>query len=104
MTVKKNSYQIRLVLLVLFSTFWLQPKAFAEVRRVNLIVDYKKVHFAGKDSQALAINDQIPGPSLHFKEGDEVHITVHNRLKEATAIHWHGILLPWQMDGVEGVS
>lgn len=65
---------------------------------------YKTVCFAGKPKKALAVNDQIPAPTLHFKEGDHVTINVYNRLLEETAIHWHGILVPWQMDGVFGVS
>ncbi len=73
-------------------------------RIVNLVVSYKKVDFAGKCSQAMAINDQIPAPTLHFKQGDNVTINVHNQLNEDTAIHWHGIILPWQMDGVAGIT
>ena len=72
---------------------------------VNLTVAYKTVHYApGKTHQAIAVNDQIPGPTLHFKEGDTVTINVYNRLNKGTSIHWHGIILPWQMDGVEGVT
>lgn len=53
---------------------------------------------------AIAVNNQIPAPTLHFKQGDHVKINVHNNLDKDTAIHWHGIILPWQMDGVEGVN
>lgn len=77
---------------------------FAADRVVNLVVGYKTVHFANKTIKALAVNDQIPGPTLHFKENDHVTIHVYNRLDKETAIHWHGILVPWQMDGVEGIS
>lgn len=79
-------------------------KTFAENRTVNLIVSYKTVNFTGKTVQAIAVNNQIPAPTLHFKEGDEVNINVYNHLNKGTIIHWHGIILPWQMDGVEGVS
>jgi len=71
---------------------------------VNLTVDYKTVHFTGKTAKAIAVNQQIPGPTLHFKEGDEITINVYNHLKVGTTIHWHGLLVPWQMDGVAGVS
>lgn len=77
---------------------------FAENRVINLTVDYKTVHFAGKIKKAIAINNQIPGPTLVFNQGDHVTINVFNRLSEGTTIHWHGLLVPWQMDGVEGVS
>lgn len=79
-------------------------QAYAADRTVDLVVDYKTVNFAGECRKALAINNQIPAPTLHFKEGDVVTINVHNHLDEGTAIHWHGLLVPWNMDGVEGVT
>jgi FtsP/CotA-like multicopper oxidase with cupredoxin domain len=48
---------------------------------------------------AYAYNQQIPGPRLHFKQGDHVRINVHNHLPEATTVHWHGLIVPNQMDG-----
>jgi len=77
---------------------------FAAEHVVNLVVGYKNVNYAGRTIRAIAINNQIPAPTLHFKEGDQVTINVYNHLNEETAIHWHGILVPWQMDGVLGVS
>lgn len=71
---------------------------------VNLEVGYKTVYFAGKARKAIAVNQQVPGPTLRFNEGDVVTINVYNALDKGTAIHWHGILVPWQMDGVEGVT
>ncbi len=71
---------------------------------VNLVVSYKIVNFTGKMRKAIAVNDQIPAPILHFKEGDHVTIHVYNHLDEETAIHWHGMMVPWQMDGVLGVA
>ncbi|HAT1868130.1 TPA: multicopper oxidase domain-containing protein [Legionella pneumophila] len=71
---------------------------------VNLVVAYKTVNFAGKPRRAIAVNGQIPAPTLHFKEGDDVTINVYNHLDEGTSIHWHGLLVPWQMDGVDEVS
>lgn len=73
-------------------------------RVIDLTVSYKTVYFAGQPRKAKAINNQIPAPVLHFKEGDHVTINVHNKLDEETAIHWHGMLVPWQMDGVLGIS
>lgn len=77
---------------------------FAADHVVDLTVSYKMVNFAGKERLAIAVNNQIPAPTLHFKQGDHVTIKVHNKLDKDTAIHWHGIILPWQMDGVEGVN
>lgn len=78
--------------------------AYATDHIIDLVVSYKTVNFAGKERKAIAVNDQIPAPTLHFKEGDHVTINVHNQLDEETAIHWHGIIVPWQMDGVMGVT
>lgn len=82
----------------------MSTNAFSADRTVNLVVSYKKVNFAGKCIQAIAVNNQIPAPTLHFKQGDNVTINVHNQLDEDTAIHWHGIILPWQVDGVAGIN
>lgn len=73
-------------------------------RMVNLIIGYKWVNFAGAWKRAISVNNQIPAPTLHFKEGDQVTINVYNHLDKGTTIHWHGLLVPWQMDGVVGVS
>src|SRR5262249_40250467 len=48
---------------------------------------------------AYAFNNQVPGPRLHFREGDRVRINVANRLPETTTVHWHGLILPNVMDG-----
>lgn len=92
----------RLPLMLIF--LLLSTNALSADRTVNLVVSYKKVNFAGKCIQAIAVNNQIPAPTLHFKQGDNVTINVHNQLDEDTAIHWHGIILPWQMDGVAGIN
>ncbi len=62
------------------------------------------VNFTGKPVIATTINGMLPGPTLRWREGDTVTIRVTNRLREATSIHWHGIILPFQMDGVPGIS
>lgn len=88
---------------VLASLFFIST-VFAKNQVVELTVGYKTVYFAGKAKKAIAVNGQVPAPCLHFKMGDRVTIKVHNTLDQETAIHWHGILVPWQMDGVLGVS
>ena len=70
----------------------------------DLVIDETPVNFTGKARMATTINGSIPGPTLRMREGDEVTIRVTNRLKEPTSIHWHGIILPYQMDGVPGIS
>lgn len=58
----------------------------------------------GRQGQAILVNEQLPAPLLCWREGDEIELNVTNRLQVDTSIHWHGLLLPFQMDGVPGVS
>lgn len=62
------------------------------------------VNFTGADRIATAVNGQVPAPTLYWREGDTVTIRVTNRLPTVSSIHWHGILLPPEMDGVPGIS
>lgn len=70
----------------------------------KLDIGYKKVNFTGKSKQAFAVNGSIPSPILRWKEGDTVTLNVSNRLAHGSSIHWHGIILPTNMDGVPGLS
>ena len=73
-------------------------------QEIHLVVEELPANFTGRSRMAVAINGSIPAPTLRWREGDEVVIHVTNRLHEPTSIHWHGIILPWQMDGVPGIS
>lgn len=92
------------IIILFFLTLFFPLSIFAAERIVNLTIAYKTVYFAGKPKKAIAVNNQIPAPTLHFKEGDHITINVYNCLDKPTSIHWHGVLVPWQMDGVAGVS
>ena len=70
------------------------------VVRYDLYVKDTIVNFTGKHKRAIAVNGQIPMPTLTFTEGDIAEIHVHNQLKESTSLHWHGVYLPNQEDGV----
>lgn len=70
----------------------------------NLEIGPTPVNITGADRIATAINGQIPAPTLSWREGDTVTLRVTNRLPVASSIHWHGILVPAQMDGVPGLS
>lgn len=78
--------------------------AFAKHHTTDLEISYQPVNYTGQLARGIMVNQQIPGPTLHFKEGDTVTINVHNKLDTEAAIHWHGLLLPWQMDGVLAIS
>ncbi|HCA07369.1 multicopper oxidase domain-containing protein [Chryseobacterium sp.] len=68
--------------------------------RYELYVKDTVVTYAGKEKRAIAVNGQIPMPTLTFTEGDTAEIVVHNQLKESTSLHWHGVFLPNKEDGV----
>jgi CopA family copper-resistance protein len=70
----------------------------------DLTIAETPVNFTGAPRVATTINGSIPGPTLRWREGETVTLRVHNRLPVDTSIHWHGILLPFQMDGVPGIS
>ncbi len=70
----------------------------------NLTIANTLVNITGEERLATTINGTIPGPTLHWKEGDTVTIKVKNLLKEETSLHWHGIILPYQMDGAPQIS
>ncbi len=70
----------------------------------DLLVSETPVNFTGVPRMATTINGSIPAPVLHWREGDMVTIRVTNRMNVPTSIHWHGIILPYQMDGVPGIS
>ncbi|MDL5599377.1 copper resistance system multicopper oxidase [Bacillus subtilis] len=70
----------------------------------ELFIGETPVNFTGQSRTAMTINGGVPGPLLRWREGDTVTLRVRNRLKADTSIHWHGILLPANMDGVPGLS
>jgi CopA family copper-resistance protein len=70
----------------------------------DLTIAETPVNFTGAPRMATTINGSIPAPVLRWREGDTVTLRVTNHLTVSTSIHWHGILLPFQMDGVPGVS
>ena len=70
----------------------------------DLAIGETAVNLTGRSRVAQTINGSLPGPLLRFREGDTVALRVRNQLDEPTSIHWHGLILPFQMDGVPGVS
>lgn len=89
---------VRLVLLSSAPALWAKPVNY------DLNLSEITVNYSGKERRAMAINGSIPGPTLRFTEGDDAVIRVKNDLKEDSSIHWHGILLPNDQDGVPHVN
>ncbi|PXY40904.1 copper oxidase [Flavobacterium cheongpyeongense] len=75
-----------------------------KVVRYDLYVRDTVVNFSGKSKRAIAVNGQIPMPTLTFTEGDTAEIYVHNQLDEETSLHWHGLFLPNKEDGVPNLT
>lgn len=71
---------------------------------IDLTIGEALVNFTGMVRKATTINGSIPAPTLRLREGDDVTIRVTNTLSVPSSIHWHGIILPYQMDGVPGMS
>ena len=72
--------------------------------RFDLTVSAFPVRIDGRAAQAVGVNGSVPGPLIRLREGDEVTLNVTNALAQDTSVHWHGLLVPFHMDGVPGVS
>ena len=70
----------------------------------DLSIGESRVNFTGASRHATVVNGQLPAPLLRWRQGDTVTLRVRNTLREQSSIHWHGIILPADMDGVPGLS
>ncbi len=70
----------------------------------DLDIGYQLVNFTGNKVLATTVNQGLPAPVLHWQEGKRVTLNVKNKIKVDSSIHWHGIILPTEMDGVPGLS
>lgn len=93
-----------------FGSVWAQPATATGTPPVlsgntfDLAIAETPVDFTGQPRLATTINGSLPAPTLRWREGETVTLRVSNRMNVPTSIHWHGILLPFQMDGVPGIS
>ena len=76
----------------------------ARISEYTLVIDRQPVHITGRPLERITINGSIPGPPLLFTQGDEALIHVTNKMDEDSSVHWHGLLLPGEMDGVPGLN
>lgn len=76
----------------------------ASLGPIELTIDGSVIDIAGRSTLATTINGTVPGPLVRLREGTEAVIRVSNRMREDTSIHWHGLILPFRMDGVPGLS
>ncbi len=71
---------------------------------IELDIDETQIEVAGKRVKTTTINGTVPGPLVRLKEGTDALLRVTNHLREDSSIHWHGLILPFRMDGVPGIS
>ena len=71
---------------------------------IDLAVGHGPRVVQGRKSHGVAVNGSVPGPLIRLREGQNVRLNVTNNLGEDTSIHWHGLLVPFHMDGVPGIS
>ncbi|WRH76756.1 MAG: copper resistance system multicopper oxidase [Sphingobium sp.] len=100
------------VALASFFPAWAQPVSAGIVaplpvvsgNDISLRIARQTMRIDGKLSKAIGINGTVPGPLVRLKQGQTARLSVRNDLDVDSSIHWHGLLLPFQMDGVPGVS
>ena len=80
------------------------PMATLSGEDIALSIGHAMIGVGGRAGHAIGINGATPGPVIRLKEGQNVRLAVTNTLAEDSSVHWHGLLLPFQMDGVPGVS
>jgi CopA family copper-resistance protein len=71
---------------------------------IDLSIGEQEIEIGGRRASAIALNGTLPGPLIRLREGQNVVIRATNQLRESASIHWHGLILPFRMDGVPGVS
>lgn len=82
----------------------LEPRWIDGAAVYDLVVAETPIVVGGRRTKATTVNGTVPGPQIHLYEGTEAVLRVTNRMKEDTSIHWHGLILPSEMDGVPGLS
>ena len=87
--------RVLLILLYFFSF-----SVHADVVSYNFDVNYKEVNITDEPAMAMSINNQIPAPTIEATVGDVLNITFNNKMDVETSVHWHGVLLPNDQDGV----
>lgn len=91
---------------------WAQPVSAGIVRPlpvlggddIHLRIAHQMITVDGRESHGIGINGTVPAPLIRLREGQKVRLHVENGLDEDSSIHWHGLLLPFHMDGVPGIS
>lgn len=91
-------------MMALVGTIIISGPANAKTSEFNLTIERSLVNITGKPVHKITVNGSLPAPTLRFTEGDDVLIHVTNKMDEDSSIHWHGLILPGEMDGVPGFN
>lgn len=91
---------MRYVILIILTALSARYTSAQQLVRYELHISDTTVNYTGKERRAIAVNGQIPMPTLTFMEGDTAEVVVYNHLEESTSLHWHGVFLPNLEDGV----
>jgi len=91
-------------MMALLTVGFLAAHAYAKTSEYNLTIDRLPVNITGHEVEKVTVNGGIPAPTSRFTEGDEAVIHVNNKMDETTSIHWHGLILSGDMDGVPGFN
>jgi L-ascorbate oxidase len=98
------SYRVCASALALSALAWTSHSQIAAAATYDLTVDRVTITTSDFTREGIGYNGASPGPVLRFKEGEDVTINVTNNLDEPTSVHWHGLILPFDQDGVPGIS
>jgi FtsP/CotA-like multicopper oxidase with cupredoxin domain len=99
-----KTIQFKYIKSLLFILISAQIGLAQKIVHYDLYIKDTTVNFTGKEKRAIAVNGQIPMPTLTFTKGDTAEIFVYNQLNEPTTLHWHGLFLPNKEDGVPYVT
>ena len=83
---------------------WVYGELRADDGPIELQIGDAPINVAGRRAVAMGVNGTVPGPLIRLQEGERATLLVRNALEESSSIHWHGLLLPSNMDGVPGLS
>lgn len=93
-----------LMVMALLMVGLLAAPAYAKTSEYSLTIDRTPVNITGHEVKRVTVNGGIPAPTLRITEGDDVVIHVTNKMDMPTSIHWHGLIIPGEMDGVPGLN
>ena len=99
-TISTKHYRNKMIKFLFISILFHSFPVHSALKRYEFDINIKKVNFTGEEVLALAVGNQIPAPLIEARVGDTLEVTFNNKMKQESSIHWHGVLLPNDQDGV----